>query len=62
MLSGNTSRLPREFQNATVRLDPNHAEAHNNLGAMLHAFGRLDEAAAEYRRAIELQTRERPGP
>jgi tetratricopeptide (TPR) repeat protein len=44
----------REYE-AAVRLDPAHAEAHNNLGAMLHVAGRLDEAAAHYRRAIELR-------
>jgi len=44
----------REFE-AAVRIDPNHAEAHNNLGAMLHVSGRLDEAAAHYRRAFELR-------
>ena len=44
----------REYE-AAVRIDPNHAEAHNNLGAMLHVAGRLDEAAAHYRRALELR-------
>ena len=48
------SDATREFE-TTVRLDPGHAEGHNNLGAMLHIAGQLDRAAAEYHKAIDLR-------
>ena len=38
-----------------MRIDSKHAEAHNNLGAMLYVAGQVDEAAAHYRRAVELR-------
>ena len=42
-----------EYQNA-VRIYPNYAEAHNNLGAILLQSGRTTEAVAEYRAAVSL--------
>jgi predicted O-linked N-acetylglucosamine transferase (SPINDLY family) len=42
------------MQNA-VALSPGNAEAHNNLGAVLNDLGRLDEAEASYRRALEIK-------
>ena len=42
-----------EFQ-AAVRLDPNLAEAHNDLGLLLGREGRLAEAAAEFQEAVRL--------
>jgi Flp pilus assembly protein TadD len=38
-----------------VELDPEDAEAHNNLGNMLRELGRLNEAEASCRNAIALQ-------
>ena len=38
-----------------VELNPNYAEAHNNLGNALRDQGKLDEAIARYRRAVELK-------
>ena len=38
-----------------IRSQPNHAEAHKNLGNMLLALGRLDEGEAIYRQAIALK-------
>ena len=32
-----------------------HADAHNNLGSIVHRQGRIDEAVSHYRRALELQ-------
>jgi Flp pilus assembly protein TadD len=37
-------------------VDPNFAEPHNALGQLLEAEGRLDEARAEYAKAVELQS------
>ncbi len=42
-----------EYENA-VRIYPNYAEAHNNLGAILLQSGRTTEAVAEYRAAVRL--------
>ena len=38
-----------------VALSPQDAEAHNNLGNTLQELGRLDDAAASYRRVIALE-------
>ena len=38
-----------------LAINPDHAEAHNNLGVVLKAQGRLDAAAEAYRRAIVLK-------
>ena len=40
-----------------LTLDPNHAEAHYNLGNALREQGRLEEAIASYRRAATLRAR-----
>src|SRR5262249_20100723 len=40
-----------------IALDPKLAPAHNDLGTILQAQGRLEEAEACYRRAIELNDR-----
>lgn len=34
--------------------DPNHVDAHVNLGRLLHERGRLKQAESHYRRAVEL--------
>ena len=39
----------------SIALNPNHADAHYNLGNTLHGLGRLDEAEASYRQAIALK-------
>jgi Tfp pilus assembly protein PilF len=39
---------------AAAALDPRHARAHNNVGAMLHMQGRPDEALVWYRKALEI--------
>ena len=38
-----------------ARLRPDFAGAHNNMGHVLHALGRMDESEASYRAAIRLQ-------
>lgn len=44
-----------------VKLAPDSAEAHQMLGLGLHISLRLDEAAAEYKRALELDPNARKG-
>jgi Flp pilus assembly protein TadD len=43
-----------EYRRA-IALAPRNALAHNNLGAALASQGRLAEAEAEFRRALELR-------
>ena len=43
-----------EFREA-LRLKPDSAEAHSNLGKTLVDQGKLDEAIAEYRSAMRLK-------
>lgn len=47
----------REAYQKTLALDDTHADAHINLGRLLHEYGRVPEAEHHYRRALEL----RPG-
>jgi tetratricopeptide (TPR) repeat protein/uncharacterized membrane protein YgcG len=44
---------------AAVKLAPDMAEAHNALGLALHILLRLDDAAAEYKRALDLDPKVR---
>jgi Flp pilus assembly protein TadD len=43
-----------QFEEA-LRIDPAYAQAHNNLGALLHLLGRTDLAVEHYRRAATLR-------
>jgi len=38
-----------------IEIDPNNANAHNNLGVAYEATERFDEALAEYEKAIKLE-------
>jgi Flp pilus assembly protein TadD len=40
-----------------IRLKPDNAEAHYNLGAALESEGQKEPALGEYRRACELDSR-----
>ena len=51
--SPRTGRSPPRRE--AIRLKPDYAEAHNNLGIALTDQGKLDEAVAEYREAIRLK-------
>ena len=44
----------REYQEA-LRLQPDDAKAHNNLGIALDQKGQLDEAIRQYQEAIRLK-------
>ena len=44
----------KRFREA-LRLDPDYAQAHNNLAAMLQLAGQVDEALDHYRRAVTLR-------
>ena len=51
---GKLDEAVAEFR-AAIRLQPDYAEAHYNLGNALAAQGKRDEAVAEYRTAIRLK-------
>ena len=38
----------------TIRLEPDHGLAHNNLGTALYQQGRADEAIREFQEAVRL--------
>ena len=56
-LAGNYQEAAKSLRLA-IRLDPNHPDAHNNLGNALAEMGKLDEAIEAYRRAIALHPEE----
>jgi len=43
------------FVQKGVKLSPDYAAAHNNLGIILCDFGRMEEAEASYRRALQIK-------
>ena len=53
-LAAGATRRSKQFREA-LRLDPDYAQAHNNLGAMLQLAGQFDEALDHYRRALALR-------
>jgi tetratricopeptide (TPR) repeat protein len=44
------------YYKESVKINPDNAEAHNNLGVLLKDLGRYDEAEEEYREAIRANT------
>ena len=50
-------RLPEAASHyeQALRLDPDIAEAHNNLGSVLLQLGRIDEAAPQFEAALRLR-------
>ena len=50
---GDLAGAVRESE-AAVRLDPNDAEAHNNLGFLLLLSRRREDAAAQFNEALRL--------
>jgi Tfp pilus assembly protein PilF len=53
---GNLPAAEKEFRD-TIASDPGNARAYNNLGNVLRAMNRSDEAAEAYRKAIGLAPR-----
>jgi len=51
---GNMQQAIRHFEIA-IRLRPDHAEAHFNLGRALSGLGRVDEAIEHYRQALVMK-------
>ncbi len=46
-----------EAFSAALAQDPNHPEAHSEMGAILSNLGKMDEARAHYRQVLKLQPR-----
>lgn len=59
ILENQPDGLPRalEHYRAAIRLKPDHARAHNNLGNVLLQMGRTDEAITMFARSLDLQYR-----
>ena len=53
------TRTAMDYFSQAMAMDPNYSEYYNDRGAVYFKLGRLDEAEADYRRAIELA---RPTP
>jgi len=52
--TGRLAEAEAELRKA-LKLDPNSATAHNNLGSVLERAGRKDEARRHYERAVQLE-------
>jgi tetratricopeptide (TPR) repeat protein len=53
--------IPQDARDAyrrAIELDPTHADAHTNLGRLLHEAGELEAAEAHYREALACDPRE----
>ncbi|MDP4028258.1 MAG: methyltransferase domain-containing protein [Gallionella sp.] len=48
-------KAAEDYWNKTVRVKPDHADAHNNLGNLLLELHRFTEAEAAYRQALSIQ-------
>ena len=51
---GKTREAAAEYGEA-LRLNPDHPEAHNNLGAILYSEGKIQEATAHFAAAVRLK-------
>ena len=52
VLTGRTSEAINHFKQA-LRIDPDYAEAYNNMGNALFLTGRTSEAIAQYKQALQ---------
>ncbi|MDP6174216.1 MAG: tetratricopeptide repeat protein, partial [Rhodospirillales bacterium] len=55
-LSGGRPERAEKIYRKILESDPDHPDAHGNLGFALHAQGRLDEAVDSYSRAVALKS------
>jgi Flp pilus assembly protein TadD len=53
-VNGQTEEAIRQFQE-TIRLKPDHADAHYNLGVALGKKGQIDEAIRQYQETLRLK-------
>ena len=53
MLSDRFDEAIAHFEK-TLSINPNHAQAHNNLATVFKEIGRFDEAAAHYQKALAI--------
>ena len=51
---GQTAEAIRQYEEA-IRLKPDHAEAHNNLGVAFYQQGRTGEAIRQFQEALRLK-------
>jgi len=54
VLTGRTSEAIDQYEEA-LRINPNYAEAHNNLGALLGQIGRISEAIEQVKAALRIK-------
>ena len=47
--------MPSPTTKLALRIKPDYAEAHNNLGSMLQSQGRFKEAVAHFAQALQIQ-------
>jgi len=53
VLTGRTSEAIDQYEQA-LRINPEYAEAHNNLGAALGQMGRISEAIEQLKAALRI--------
>ena len=51
----NNLQAAKNFYKETLKINPNHIDAHNNLGILLHQLGEYEKAIGCYEKAIEIQ-------
>ena len=51
----NNLRVAGELYKELLKINPNHASAHHNLGLVFQAFGDFQNAISSYQKAIEIQ-------
>src|SRR5262245_56476809 len=58
---GNQHSESAAYYRAALAVRPDHAGAHQELGHILFSLGQIDDALAEYRRAVQLSPQCRAG-
>ena len=52
----NNLQVAENFYKETLNINPDHVEAHNNLGVILLQLGKLQEAKGSYQKAIQINS------